>query len=120
MFGFNKKPAPGFVTLEERLANPFPQPARIAMVQENEYRPCWVRGKRALFHRWANSARPSLPKGQEPSENARYFQYRNTQAIVEFENGAVELVYPQQVHFVDGGHFKDYTWPEEEESDGME
>lgn len=86
----------------------------VQIVQENEYRPCWVRGKKALFHRWANSARPALPKGQEPSENARYYQFRSTQALVEFADGTVELVYPQAVRFVDGGHFREYEWPEEE------
>lgn len=118
MFGFKKTPPPDFAALSDMLANPYgtPQPSRIAIVQENEYRPCWVRGKRALFHRWVNTAKPTLPKGQEPHEGARYYQFRNTQALVEFENGAVELIYPQQVRFVDGGHFKEYTWPEEEES----
>lgn len=126
MFGFKKTPPYDPIALQELLA-PTPTPPvvnvnvpELQIVQEIEYRPCWVRGKRALFHRWANVARPSLPKGQEPSENARYFQYRSTQALVEFENGAVELVYPQQVHFVDGGHFKDYAWPEEGESHATE
>lgn len=94
----------------------------LQVVQEIEYRPCWVRGKKALFHRWANSARPALPKGQEPSENARYYQYRSTQALVEFADGTVELVYPQAVRFVDGGHFRDFEWPpmSEVESNGAE
>lgn len=80
------------------------------IVQDIEYRPCWVRGRKALFHRWANDARPQLPHGQEPGENARYYQFRSTKALVEFEDGTVEAVWPQYVKFADGGRFRDYAW----------
>ena len=80
------------------------------IVQESEYRPCYVNGRRGLFHRWANSARPQLPRGQEPGENARYFQFRSTQAIVEFEDGTVDLVWPRDIQFADHGRFRDYAW----------
>ena len=80
------------------------------LVQQNEYRPCWVNGKKALFHRWANSARPMLPNGQKPGENARYFQYRSTKAIVEFEDGTVAAVWPHEIQFADGGLFHEYEW----------
>lgn len=110
MFGSKKKqPLP-------RMEDMIPQPQtitlipRLNMVQENEYRPCYVNGRRGLFHRWANTAKPSLPRGQEPDENARYFQYRSTKAIVEFEDGTVENIWPQDLRFADGGHFKDYAW----------
>lgn len=80
------------------------------IVQENEYRPCYVHGQKALFHRWANSARPQLPKGVEPGENARYYQFRTTHGIVEYEDGTVDLAWPRDIKFADGGHFKDYAW----------
>lgn len=84
--------------------------AQEVTILENEYRPCYVNGKKALFHRWVNTARPQLPKGQEPGENARYFQFRSTQAIVEYEDGTVDRVWPQDIQFADGGKFQDYAW----------
>lgn len=83
---------------------------KVVMMQENEYRPCYVAGRKALFHRWANTARPVLPRGVEPDENARYFQQRTTHGIVEFEDGTVERVWPQDIQFADGGRFKEYAW----------
>lgn len=100
-------------SLEELLAPPpAPRlPTRIALVEDYEPRPCWVYGKRkALFHRWANSARAQLPRGQEPGENVRYYQFRATQAIVEYEDGTVDRVWPQDIQFADGGKFMDYEW----------
>lgn len=87
-----------------------PEPPKWVIMQENEYRPCYVAGRKALFHRWANTARPVLPRGVEPDENARYFQQRNTHGIVEFEDGTVERVWPQDIQFADGGHFQEYAW----------
>lgn len=112
MFG-RKKPVSQFMTLEELLAtHPAPQfPTRVTLVEDYEPRPCWVYGKRkALFHRWANTARAQLPRGQEPGENVRYYQFRATQAIVEYEDGTVDRVWPQDIQFADGGKFMDYEW----------
>ena len=108
MFGNKRKNEPKLEEIVRQFVPPRFAPQVIA--QESEYRPCYVNGRRGLFHRWANIARPQLPKGQEPGENARYFQYRNTHAIVEFEDGTVELVWPRDIKFADGGHFKDYAW----------
>jgi hypothetical protein len=92
-------------------------PTRITLVEDYEPRPCWVYGRRkALFHRWANNAHAQLPRGQEPGENARYYQYRATQAIVEYEDGTVDRVWPQDIQFADGGKFLEYEWlPREQE-----
>ena len=89
---------------------PAPAPHNVVIMQENEYRPCYVAGRKALFHRWANTARPVLPRGVEPDENARYFQQRTTHGIVEFEDGTVERVWPQDIQFADDGRFKEYAW----------
>lgn len=84
-----------------------------------EYRPCWVAGKKAIFHRWVNAANPSLPKGQDASEATRYFQHRSTKALVEFEDGTVDLVWPYSVKFADHGKFEEYAWePMEEKTNG--
>lgn len=122
MFG-SKRRQP---TLEDLLATmpaaPMPPVINISMpplqiVQENEYRPCYVNDRRALFHRWVNSARPQLPKGQEPSENARYYQFRTTHGLVEYEDGTTDLVWPKDIKFADRGRFKDYTWQPMERED---
>lgn len=118
MFGWKKyKPLTDEqrLRLQEIVAPPpvelHTMPTRIALVEDYEPRPCWVYGKRkALFHRWANTARAQLPRGQEPGENVRYYQFRATQAIVEYEDGTVDRVWPQDIQFADGGKFMDYEW----------
>ena len=81
--------------------------------QESEYRPCYANGRKALFHRWVNTANPTLPKGAEiNSEKARFFQHRSTTALVEYADGTVDRVWPQDVRFVDGGYFAEFEWPE--------
>lgn len=78
---------------------------------ENEYRPCYINGRRALFHRWINSAHPVLPKGMDASnEKARFFQYRSTRALIEYEDGTLELAWPSDIRFADGGHFEQCVW----------
>ena len=90
------------------------------VMQEIEYRPCWANGRRALFHRWVNDARPTTPKGMAIDENTRYFQFRSTKALVEFEDGTVDKVWPNDVQFADGGHFRDFVWLPMEEPLTME
>ena len=79
-------------------------------VEIDTRRPCWVHGKKAFFHRWTNSARPILPRGVEPDENTPHYQLSLTHAIVEYEDGTVERVWPQDVKFADGGGFEEYAW----------
>ena len=82
-----------------------------ALQQDNEYRPCYVNGRKALFHRWVNTANPALPKGMDPdNEKAKFFQHRSTAGLVEFEDGIVARVWPQDIRFADGGHFDKYEW----------
>lgn len=109
---FNRKKA----TPAEPLPHPNQQPQapRIIYCDERDYRrPCWVGDRKALFHRWAPSAHPVLPRGVQPSENARFFQFRNVKAIVEYQDGTVDQVYPTEIQFIDGGNFDDFTWPGE-------
>ena len=76
----------------------------------DQRRPCYVRGRRAIFHRWVNSAHPVLPRGEEPGENSRYYQFRRTEALVEYEDGTVARVFPSSLQFADSGGFERYEW----------
>ena len=121
MFG-NKRQQLSIEELLSKLKLPTPvvnvyQPP-IQIVRENEYRPCWVDGKKALFHRWANDARPTLPGSQKPSENARFYQFRSSKAIVEFEDGTVARVWPNEVKFADNDFFKQFEWEQGDAGDG--
>ena len=72
-------------------------------------RPCYVRKKKALFHRWIEM---TFPKGSS------FFQ--QTLAIVEFEDGHIEQVQPKSIVFADGGRFNDITWKElNDDGDGI-
>lgn len=75
-----------------------------------EYRPCWVYGKRALFHRWADSARPAYPRKSDESKDGKTCQLWCVHAIVEFEDGTVQRVWPSDVKFADGGQFDEKLW----------
>ena len=95
----------------EELLAPLPPVVRTVFEEETKQRPCYVKGRKAIFHRWANTANPCLPKGVEPEdEKARYFQYRSVQAIVEYMDGSVDRVWPQELKFADGGRFDEMTW----------
>lgn len=67
---------------------------------QHETRPCWVDGRRAMFHRWTDSARPVKPRGMEDDETADRYQLHSVHALVEFEDGTVERVWPNTVQFV--------------------
>lgn len=75
-----------------------------------ELRPCFVNGRRALFHRWADSARPAKPYGQEDDENAPNYQLHSVQAIVEYDDGTVARVWPSALKFLPSEQFNDYAW----------
>lgn len=88
--------------------------------QEAEYRPCYVNGRRAMFHRWVNTANPALPKGMGANdEKARFFQHRSTHGLVEFEDGSVARVWPSDIRFADGGHFEQGVWLTAEQLGGQ-
>ena len=81
------------------------------IVRNSEYRPCLVKGQHALFHRWEDNSEtyaPSLMVGGHGGGVVKY-----TCAIVEYEDGHVERVKPEDVTFVD--HLiKEYAFPAEE------
>lgn len=81
------------------------------MITANPTRPCWVEGRRAIFHRWTDSARPVKPRGMEEDESAERYQLHSVHALVEYEDGTMSRVWPTAVQFADSEQlFADYDW----------
>lgn len=60
----------------------------VITIRTGEYRPCYVYGRRGLFHKWLDKV-----------------------GIVEFEDGSVEEVKPTKITFFDSEQFFDeITW----------
>lgn len=77
-----------------------------------EYRPCLVDGRKALFHRWVDNARPVRRKYANEDDTENY-QLHNVQALVEYEDGTVARVWPQHIQFIDiHPKFQEYAWPD--------
>ena len=71
-----------------------------------------IRKKKALFHCWSfesSVVEPSLMIGGHPGGTIAC-----TMAIVELENGSVNVVAPASIQFLDN-KFDGYFWDEEEE-----
>lgn len=79
-------------------------------ISKNEYRSCIVDGKKALFHMWENFSKPVGPELHIGGRPAGTFSY--LLAIVEFEDGTVDRVLPQDVKFTDN-KFKEYAFGDE-------
>ena len=65
----------------------------------NETRPCYVAGKKAMFHRWneiRNAINESPMVGGHPAGIIAA-----TYGIVEFEDGTVKNVHPYEIIFSD-------------------
>ena len=70
-----------------------------AEIRFSEYRPCVVNGKKALFHRFADMARTV---GESPLRGGHSAgQLWEIVAVVEYENGDVDLTKPWNVKFLD-------------------
>lgn len=90
-------------------------------IKTTEYRPCYANEKKALFHRWTDKEEIALKfngflistaeiaaaledyrtKGILPP-NANIEKIKTTLAIVEYEDGTIDEVRPQQIRFADG------------------
>lgn len=118
MFRKTNKPKPTAEQLLAPVAN-IALPRSVIITQETEYRPCYVNGRRALFHRWVNTANPVLPKGVEANnEKARFFQHRSTTGLVEYADGTLARVWPQEIRFADSAdRFNEYTWDADRRND---
>lgn len=80
------------------------------MTTANQTRPCWVDGRRAIFHRWTDSARPVKPKGMEDENTLDRYQLHTVHGLVEYEDGHMERVWPHKIQFADGGNFAAWDW----------
>lgn len=75
---------------------------------ENVLRPCFVDGKRALFHRWEDKAQVI---GESPLAGGHSAgQLWVVVGIVEFEDGTVKEVYPYNIRFAPHPDFTERAW----------
>lgn len=75
------------------------------IIIRHERRPCYVDGKRAMFHTWSQQSdifAPSPMVGGHPGGTVS-----RCVGIVEYENGKVEKVMPNEIRFADGGEFSE-------------
>lgn len=68
-------------------------------ITSNEYRPCLVGNKKALFHRWNEFNKP-VPGGITPIDPPPG-QIKYTLGLVEYSDGQVEEVAPHKIKFID-------------------
>lgn len=67
--------------------------------KEHNLRPCVVKGKKALFHRWAEYSDvvpPSPMVGGAPGG-----VIKSTLAIIEYEDGTIKRCYSEEIKFLD-------------------
>lgn len=75
-----------------------------------EGRPCWVDGRRAIFHRWTDSARPVKPAHNDQDTDER-MQKWSVHGLVEYEDGTMERHWPNTIRFADSAEkFAQYDW----------
>lgn len=76
-------------------------------ISQSEYRVCIVDGKNALFHTWEIKRQIIEPSLMQGGHNGGTVQA--TLAIVEFEDGTIEEVYPYRIKFLDN-KLKEYCF----------
>lgn len=75
-----------------------------------EGRPCWVNGRRAIFHRWTDSARP-VKQAVTNEDGVEHFQKYSVHGLVEYEDGTVDRECPNVIQFADSWeHFQQFNW----------
>lgn len=93
-----------------------------------ERRPCIVDGRKAMFHRWADTPMMIQHSPDWKFELERRcvifgesFEEKDTEciqctmAIVEYEDGTVDTVYPHKIRFVGNEGFNEIEWPDSAE-----
>lgn len=75
-----------------------------------EGRPCWVNGRRAIFHRWTDSARVVKNPGRKEDTETNFQKY-SVHGLVEYEDGTMERHWPNVIQFADSDeHFQKFAW----------
>lgn len=64
-----------------------------------DYRPCYVNGKKALFHKWCEYAKPLPPSASIFGDKGG--QLWATLGLVEFEDGTIKFVDANSIKFCD-------------------
>lgn len=81
------------------------------IIIKSELRPCFVKNKKALFHKWNEFSKP-VPGGittiDPPPGQITY-----TLGMVEYEDGTVEEVAPHHIRFIDN-KIKEYAFIEDD------
>lgn len=89
--------------------------AQSAFIVSPERRPCWVDGKKAMFHQWINRAQIAPPSMMVGGHSGG--QLWDVFGLVEMEDGQMKEVYPSKVIFADGGDFSKVRFrPQEEDT----
>jgi hypothetical protein len=82
------------------------------IVIKTDYRPCIVKDRKALFHRWSDKSKVLAPSytigGHRGGEE------RLTVGIVEYEDGVVTECYPWEIRFCDD-KFKEFCFSQDKE-----
>lgn len=76
-------------------------------IRTAEYRPCFVDGEKALFHRWEEESYVIPPSVMVGGHNGG--EIKRTLAIVECEDGTINRVEPTRIKFV-AGEIKNYSF----------
>lgn len=87
------------------------------IIVKAELRPCIVRGKNALFHRW--SYKPFVGPTSPFKDGHVVGVVSHTIGIVEFEDGIVYEALPSDIRFIDHPH-KNYAFDEREANNARE
>lgn len=78
----------------------------------SELRTCRVNGEKAFFHCWANIRKAVDASPLIGGHPGGFIE--GTLAIVEYEDGRIEMVYPEEIVFLDSRHlFAQYDFTEE-------
>lgn len=88
--------------------------ARSRFLVGPERRPCWVDGKKGIFHQWINRAQVAPPSMMVGGHGGG--QLWDVFGLVEMEDGRMKEVYPTKIIFADGGDFSDFTFKPQEEN----
>ncbi len=75
-----------------------------------ELRPCIVKDRKALFHKWSEKSQITQPSAMIGGHNGGVI--RITVGIIEYEDGVVTECYPYEIKFIDN-KFQEYSFIEE-------